>query len=454
MSGPQVLVVGGGLAGVAAAAALRAAGCGVQVIEREAAPGGRGRGSERDGFRLDAAPFLVSARERRLSSLIGEAGLAGRLLPLRPVTIAQLRGGRVEETPPAGRPVEVARSGGVRLVEGLRLRRLARLERRFRDLLDAERPELAVRLDDRSAADFVRLYFGTSVWERWAEPQLASDLLADPVEASRVCLLLARAARGEAPLATLRGSPAAIAEALWSGADLLGGEATALAREGQRLALAVRGRGALHADAVVLALPARATERLAGDLLAPAEHDGLAAARSAPAIVLHAALERSPTRKATRLRVPSAEGLPIVSVAVEPGGSGAPAPPGAALLAAVATPAWSRAHLQAADGVVEKELLGALERIFPGVASALRFRQLVRYEEALPRFDVGRYRALAKLRAVQADLREHGRRLYFAGDHWVAPTLEGAIASGLRAAVELCEDFGLERTRSSNAQLQ
>jgi monoamine oxidase len=95
--------------------------------------------------------------------------------------------------------------------------------------------------------------------------------------------------------------------------------------------------------------------------------------------------------------------------------------------------------------VVEKELLGALDRIFPGVTSAVRFSELRRYEAALPRFDVGRYRALARLRAVQADLRERGRRLYFAGDHWVAPTLEGAIASGQRAAADLCEDFRPDR---------
>jgi protoporphyrinogen oxidase len=443
MEGPQVLVAGGGLAGSSAAAALRAAGCSVRVIEREAAPGGRARGSERDGFRFDAAPFLVSARERRLASLIDEAGLAGRLLPLRPVTIAQLRGGRVEETPPAGRPIEVARMGGVRFVEALRLGRLGRLERRFAEQLDPARPELAFRLDDRSAADFVRLYFGPSVWERWAEPLLASDLLADPGEASRVCFLLARAARGEAPLGTLRGSPAAIAEALWSEADSAGSEVVAVTREGQGLAVALRDGDVLRADAVVLALPAREASRVGGDLLAPAERDGLAAARNAAAIVLSAALERPPTRKATRLRVPSVEGLPLASVAVEPGGAGAPAPPGAALVAAVATPAWSRAHLQADDGVVEKELLGALARIFPGVAGALRFLQLARYEAALPRFDVGRYRALARLRAVQADLRARGRRLYFAGDHWVAPTLEGAMASGRRAAEELCEDFGV-----------
>jgi len=443
MQAPQVLVVGGGLAGVSAAAALRAAGCGVRVIEREPAPGGRARGGARDGFRLDAAPFLVSARERHLLGLIADAGLAERMLPLRPVTVAQLSAGRIAETPPAGRPVEVSRIPGVRLREALRLGRLARLERRFAALLDPVRPEAAARLDDRSAADFVRLYFGASVWRRWAEPGLASDLLADPAEASRACFLLARAARGEAPLATLRGSPAALADALWSDADVLGDEATALAREAGELVVGLRGGGALRADAVVLALPAEPSARLAEALLVPAERELLAAARTAPALVLAAALERSPTRKATRLRVPSAEALPLASVSVEPGGAGAPAPAGAALVMAVATPAWSRTQLSAADGVVEKELLGALERVFPGTAGALRFCDLRRWEHAVPRFDVGRYRALARLRTLQAELRERGRRLYFAGDHWLAPTLEGAVASGRRAAAELCADFGV-----------
>jgi protoporphyrinogen oxidase len=443
MGAPQVLVVGGGLAGVSAAASLRAAGCSVRVLEREAAPGGRARGTEREGFRLDAAPFLVSARERRLLTLIHEVGLGAKLLPLRPLTIAQAHRGRAEAAPPAGRPIEVARIPGVRLLEALRLRRLARLERRFADLIEPASPERAGRLDDRSVADFVRLYFGASVLERWAEPLLASDLLADAAETSRVCFLMQRAAQGEALPATLRGSPAAIVDALWTPADRSSAEALGVAPDGRQLAVSLRDSAdVLRADAAVLALAADATLALAGALLVPAERDLLAGARSAPAMVLTAALERSPTPKATRLRVPPAEGGPLATLAIEPGAA-APAPPGAALVALVATPRWSRAQLQAEDGVIEKELLGALERWFPGAASAVRFSQLRRYPAALPCFEVGRYRALARLRAIQADLREHGRRLYFAGDHWVAPTLEGAISSGQRAAADLLADFGV-----------
>jgi oxygen-dependent protoporphyrinogen oxidase len=441
VAAPKVLIVGGGLAGASAAAALRGAGCGVELLEREARPGGRAAGEERAGFRLDAAPFLVSPREQRLLDSIVAAGLAERLLPLRPVALVHARGGRLDPAPPAGRRLEVARIGGVRLVEALRLHRLARLERRFAGLLDPEAPERAVRLDDRSAADFVRLYFGPSVLARWAEPMLGSDLLADAAEASRVAYLLARRARGEASPATLRGSPAAIAEALIGDAAALGVEANGLEHTRGELALDTSA-GPRRADAVVLALPAAETLRVAGPALLPAEREGLAALRTVAAIVLHAALERAPTRKATRVRVPAAEGLPLATVAVEPGGRDAPAPPGAALVSLVAAPSFSRAHLEADDSVVEKALLGALERVLPGSTGAIRFRTIRRWASAVPHFDVGRYRRLARLRALAAEQRAAGRRVYFAGDHWLAPTLEAAIASGQRAARELCADFG------------
>jgi predicted NAD/FAD-dependent oxidoreductase len=55
-----------------------------------------------------------------------------------------------------------------------------------------------------------------------------------------------------------------------------------------------------------------------------------------------------------------------------------------------------------------------------------------RFPIAWPRFDVGHYRAIARLRAVEADRVAAGRSLYFAGDWLAAPTLDGAVASGAR----------------------
>jgi predicted NAD/FAD-dependent oxidoreductase len=107
----------------------------------------------------------------------------------------------------------------------------------------------------------------------------------------------------------------------------------------------------------------------------------------------------------------------------------------------VARASWSAAHLDAPDDVVAKELLGVLEILHPGAGSRLLFTRLTRHREARPRFPVGRYRALARLRRVGADRRAAGRRLYLAGDALVEPTLEGAVVSGLRAADEVWADL-------------
>jgi hypothetical protein len=63
-----------------------------------------------------------------------------------------------------------------------------------------------------------------------------------------------------------------------------------------------------------------------------------------------------------------------------------------------------------------------------------------RHAYGAPRFDVGAYRALTRFARVQADRRAAGRRLAFAGDYRIHPSLEGAVRSGERAAAELCEN--------------
>jgi phytoene desaturase len=57
----KALVIGSGFGGIAAALRLRAKGYDVTVIERCAALGGRGQVFEREGFRHDAGPTVITA---------------------------------------------------------------------------------------------------------------------------------------------------------------------------------------------------------------------------------------------------------------------------------------------------------------------------------------------------------------------------------------------------------
>jgi oxygen-dependent protoporphyrinogen oxidase len=446
----HITVIGAGIAGLAAAGRLRERGCQVTVLERSDRVGGRATSEEREGFRLDSGAHQVCANDRHLLGWIASAGLEERFLPLRPFGLAQARGGENFPVDPAG-VLGVARLPGVRCHQALRLRRLARLLRRCHDILDPHRPELAAQLDDRSIAEFTRLYFGGSVLDGWVAPFVADASLSDPESASRVLFLLRYVARRYAPVGTLRSGLADLGQALAPrDATRLDAAVQSLAPAGECIRAQVRepsGQRSIDADAVVLATPAPAARAIADPLLHSAERDFLAGARYAAAIVMAVALDRSVVGIATRTRIPDTEGWPAVTISIQPGGAGGPAPEGKELAMVSAGGRWSREHLETADEIVEKDLLGVLQRLHPGSSSAIRFSAVRRYPQAFPRFDVGRYREIARFRRLQRDLRTGGRRLYFAGDYLVDPSLEGAATSGFRAADQILRDFGIPQAQ-------
>ncbi len=446
MSSPRIAVVGAGMAGLAAAHRLLAAGAEVVFVERGAAAG---RAAERavDGFRVERAPLLVGARDASLHALAGALASAGRAPLVRPVAIAQFHEGALRETD-ACDFAGLRKLPGMPLREGFRLLRLERLLRRFRGILGAEHPEHAVRLDDRSVADFTRLYFGDAVLARWVQPLLAADLGLETANTSRAALLRHHVGRAELGLGRLRTSVAALGEALAEGARLVAGDVRGIRPVARGVELALVSGARVEADAVVLAIPPRETIRVAADLLVAAEADVLGATRAESAVVASFACDAELAPHSVWARIPREAGLPLAAVAIEPGAEGCFAPPGQTLVQLVATPVFSHAHLEAADDAIARSLAAALERVRPGATRTARPLEIARFEWARPRFDVGRYRALANFARVQADRRARGRRLYFAGDYLNAPTLEGAATSGLRAANAALADLFALRGRS------
>jgi protoporphyrinogen oxidase len=340
----------------------------------------------------------------------------------------------------------VARIPGVGRLARLRLARLERLLARFAPLLDAEAPERAAPLDDRSVSDFVRLYFGSRVLEGWIAPWLSDTSSCDPDETSRVLCLALLGLRRQAQVGSLRGDLGRLAEALARALPTRCGVTVRSIEPGAGGRLVVHhagrdGEGADEADAVVLALPPREALEVAGGILLPAERDVLRARRAVPALGLVLGLESPLARRGTRIRVPRREGLPFRVVALEPGAPGGRLPEGrglAILLRACADPR----ELDAADEPLASLWIASLDAILPGASARVAWARVHRWESAFPRFDVGDCRAIARLRRVEADQRARGRRLHLAGDHLVAPSLEGAVASGLRAATSLAADLG------------
>jgi len=405
----HVVVVGGGLAGLAAAFAHARRGARVTLLERAARVGGR---AAADAAGSDPIAARVTSADRGLVALVRDAGVADALLPIRPVRSVRVADGRIAGAAPSGDPRSLI---GVAPVQALRLFRLERLLARYRVHLDPAAPERAAPLDDRSLADFATLYFGRAVTTAWIEPWLAERAPVDEREVSRAAFLLRWHAERGAVSGAFGAPLERLFDALVSRLSLRAQVAAERVEPGSagRLRVVTAYEG-IDADAVVLAVPAPEALRIADPVLVAAERSVLGGVRYDAAISW-----RAPLRAAiepARVRLARRGAHPFASIAIESDS-----------VVAIARDPWARAHLDVADDALGKELAAALAHVLPGIAEEHGVAR--RFALAWPRFDVGRYRAIARLRAVEADRRAAGRPLFFAGDWLAAPTLDGAVAS-------------------------
>lgn len=440
----QVVVIGAGAAGLAAAFRLAESGRRVTVLEQAAHPGGRAASAASDGRVFDPTGPVFSTADRRLLGWLSAAGAADRVRALGPGGLTQIHRDRPTPLDESSR-LGVARIPGVRWLDALRLVRLDRLLARYRPALDADAPERAARWDDRSLRDFATLYFGRSVAERWIGPSATAGVFQRPEEASRLLFLLRAESHRGAPLASLGGGVGAFLAEQAAGLDVrLGSRVTDVCERGDggfEVSFAsAGGAGSASADALILAVPAPAAVRIAAGVLVTAEVDFLSSVSYQPAISLALGFARRPWDVSRRILAPHADGGPVEAVSLLSGDttSGLPAEGGVAVV--LSTAAWASRQAGAADDVAAKELSGVLTRWVPGAGGEPIFTHLTRWAAAVPRFAPGHFRRLERFRRVHADRRAAGRRLYFAGDHLAGPWLEAAVSSGGRAAEELRAD--------------
>lgn len=436
-------MIGGGLAGLAAAWRLRSSGFGVTLLERAKQPGGRLRGERIEGFDVEGSLQILRTSDRHLPGWIREVGLADELLPLRPVVPASLHRGALALTRWTS-VFGVTRTPGVGLRAGLRLSRLPRLMHRYRPTLDRDAPELAAQWDFRSVADFARLYFGPSVRDYFMGPIAACGSRAGSRDASRVAFLLEWLAEETSRFGVARRGLAELPQRAGESLEIqkMRAAASIEARRDGGYVVACDDGSRHEAELVVLATGPDTARRLAGSVLTTAEHDFLGGVHFAPECVLAVAVDRPPTGTPQYIRVAEPEGEIVDAVLAEPGVADGRAPLGYGLITLSGNPRFCEASLGSSDEVVEKELIATLERLIPSAVGTICFSQLYRRDHGLPRFEVGAYRALERFRRVQSDRRALGRRIYFAGDYLSGLSADQALGSGFRAAREALEDFG------------
>ncbi|MDX3732471.1 protoporphyrinogen oxidase [Streptomyces caniscabiei] len=428
----HVVVIGAGVAGLAAAHGLLDRGARVTVLEASDRVGGKLLPGEIAGARVDLGAESILARRPEAVALAREVGLADRLQPPATATASLWTRGALRPMPKGhvmGVPGTASALAGVLSDEGL-----ARIER------DADLPRTEIG-DDVAVGEYVAARLGREVVDRLVEPLLGGVYAGDAYrislrsavpqlfEAARTHTSLTEAVRGiqeRAAAARQTGPvfmgieggvgqlPLAVAESVRArGAEILTRtpvtELRRLASGGWRVvagagSTGARGAGAdprvLHADAVVVAVPAPA----AAGLLraeAPAAAAELAAVEYASMALVTLAYRRADVTlpEGSGFLVPPVDGRTIKAstFASRKWGWIAERNPDLLILRTSVGRYGETAILERDDaGLVEVSRTDLREAT--GLSAVPVETRVTRWDDGLPQYPVGHHARVARLR--------------------------------------------------------
>ncbi len=433
----SVLVVGGGVAGLACAWRLQQRGHRVQVLEREAVAGGRMR-SERSGdFVVDRGAQFIASGYGALHRVAEEIGIAGRIRPVALASNAILRGGRLLPGD-YDTPLAFLRSPLLSVRAKARLPRLLWELWRHRRVLDPMCPERAAAIDREDLATYLRRVVGEENLEYLVGPALSATFDSDPEALSGAFgLLVLRFVLGGFRLECFEGGIGLFTETLARGLDVRTGcDVRSVETEPGGARVRYRCEGRDHealADAAVVCVPGTRVAPLCPRLTAE-ERAFFDAVRYVRGIIVFLLLEKAPpTLPYYGVAFPRPEGVGLYGLAVDHHKPGV-APAGAGLVNAALTESAAQRLWDASDAEVAEHVLAALART-PIGRLAPHASIVHRWDPMLPRFRAGYLPRLAAFLARDGAARSP--RLAFAGDYLVGPYTEAALTSGLRAAHEI-----------------
>ena len=429
----EVLVIGAGLAGLAAAQRLKEEGLAALVLEREETPGGRARSEQWEGCTIELGASFVTPAYRRLRRLMKECGLDGRLTSMPNAFRTGIRrDGRWHYLDFRWPELELVRYRGIGLREKASLARLlpsqlrAALAMRFFDMASAaavdSRPLEAV------VGPAANRYFASAVAEVFCSYP--------PEEVSLAFGVLGSRYPTRHPW-VLQGGLGSLTSELASRLQVRCGVAVErVSVEGQSVVAETSEGQTLQARAAILAT--RASEALE---MWPETSDeaGRFLSDQAYSQGLGVLLRTSePVRRADpRGRdlymdiAPRSEGTQALLSVVYLN----EAAPDGGLLLLDASP-----HAAAANGndvALAAELESDLAELHPGLRPKVTARRILRWPVFVPSYPAGRARELAAFRARLAP-----GPIQLAGDYLYGPLMEAAVRAGEDAAERAVEHLG------------
>ncbi|MCV7412486.1 hypothetical protein AWC05_17870 [Mycobacterium florentinum] len=430
----DVIVVGGGPSGLAAAQRLSRAGAAVRVLESTDRVGGKMLTSHRDGYILDEGAFFLPTTHRTLLATAAEIGMADEIVP-GGFILGILRDGIIHDLDGNHLLTSLART------RVLSLRAKAEAVKVLPELIRARRagyarmPEVGP-YDTQTVSAWSQSRLSPELQEYLAETVLRGIAATSGDTASRGDFLAILALFGGAKLVSFRDGMGSYTDRLARDVKTeVGAEVTSVEDTGSAVTVTWKDQGGVErvedAAACVIATPGETTARILPGLDSW-RRSFLGRVRNGKLILLKVGLSQSPRGvKSTYLLVPRASHPFLTGIMLDHHKAPGRAPAGKGLLTIAALDSWSEEHWADDDSQIRSALLGALDQILPGTTEHVEFADVHRWREEYT--TVGFYRDLGRFR----QLCEQDRRIQLAGDSQAFQNLESATISGQRAAERL-----------------
>lgn len=433
----DVIVIGGGIAGTAAALRLKDRGRTPLILEREKRVGGRMTTDRVEGFAIDRGVTLLGNQFVRMRALCQRLNL-GQQMASSPFSFG-LKDGATCHGLRAGRVDDILRTSVISGKAKVAFLKLSADLALHGPQLTHGRSDMAIGLDDKSAADYFRSLGsgGEELFERLFVPGIRGPVGGDPWQMSRAILMQVVwniLVRGTWSLS--RGMDA-LPEALAVQVPVRTGcRVLSVQKEGNGVRITAENETGepttFRARAAIFAIPGHLVPPLCSDLPNWLT-DTLARTTYAPMVSAHVAVSRPPDAPYPGLSF--ATGLEDgVEIELEHRRVPESCPSGHGMVSLYFYPCPTSNYPQMEDDTLRRAAITILERTFPECTGSTRFVHIIRWQNGIARFPPGRLTEMVHLRQR---LRTYDQPFEFCGDYWDGIASEAALRTGEQAAERL-----------------
>lgn len=424
------IVIGTGVAGLAAAMRLKEAGVDVRLFESSTRVGGRVISVEWGGFTLNPGAQFITTTNDKLLHLVKSLGLQDILEPYaygRGLIQNVLRDGRIHSYNYLSL-LDFLRWGGVSFRAKLSMLKLMPVFLRYR-MADTYRPHLADGEDECDLQAFLTQHANRELLEYYVSPTLATYCSWETADISLKMFGILMATYLNQKLYTISGGIGNLTRAFASRLNVeLNTRVTRIEQRNSHAIVHIRRDGSdtcCEADAVILAVPGSRVPSLLADMPSHWQRFYSTVSYSSAAVIFRAVrLGDAPLPH--DLTLPRAEGkLTSFIWFVDRCGD-------MALVLSELQP-----HLRSINWPDDDLLSRSREEFlhfYPDLRDRIEGERVFRWPHKVPNFRVG---YLDALRTFQ--MRPRGGPIYACGDYLVGPSIDAALSSGWQCAGEIMQ---------------